>query len=66
MNTINVSVRRKSAAKNFSVEIDAEAFERMAALFGFFNPDFLKSIRIAEKEYRAGKVRKIRSLSELK
>lgn len=66
MNTINISVREKSATKNFSVEIDAKAFERMVALFGFFNPDFLKSIRTAERDYRAGKVRRIRSLSEIK
>lgn len=66
MNTINISVREKSATKNFSVEIDAKAFERMAALFGFFNPDFIKSIKTAEREYRSGKVRRIRSLKELK
>jgi hypothetical protein len=48
------------------VEIDAGQFERLAAQFGFFGDDFLKSIDQAEKDIRAGRVRKIKSLRELR
>ncbi len=51
--------------KNFSVKLDVAAFERMAANFGMFSPDFLKSIDQAEQEYQKGKVRRVRSLNEI-
>lgn len=51
--------------KKFLVEIDAQKLEKLAADFGLFNPDFLKSIEMAEKDYRAGRFKKIKSLKEI-
>lgn len=48
------------------IELDAEKFERLAANFGFFNPEFLKSLERAEKDYQTGKIRKIKSLKDLR
>lgn len=48
------------------VEMDAEKFERLAASLGFFNPEFLKSLDRAEKDYQAGRIKKIKSLKELR
>jgi hypothetical protein len=60
--TINPKTKRR---KNISVELDADKLERLAASLGFFNPDFLDSIDRAEKDYKAGRVKKISSLKEL-
>lgn len=48
------------------VEIDVNQFERLAANFGFFNPEFIESIDRAERDYSAGRARKISSLRELR
>ena len=56
----------KPRAKKISVELDASRFERLAASFGLFNPDFLKSLDRAEKDYQAGRVKKVSSLGELR
>lgn len=48
------------------VEINADRFERLAADFGLFNPDFLESVERAEADVRAGRVRAISSLRELR
>ena len=67
MASLAINIRTKTRlSKKFLVEIDAEKFERLAADLDFFNTDFLKSINRAEKDYRAGKTKKIRSLKELK
>ena len=47
------------------VEFDATRFEKLAADFGFFNPEFIKSLERAETDERLGRVRKIISLKEL-
>ncbi|MBU2579275.1 hypothetical protein KKA09_04150 [Patescibacteria group bacterium] len=46
--------------------MDVEKFEKLAALLGFFNSEFLKSIDQAEKNWKEGKVKKIKSLKELR
>jgi len=46
--------------------MDVEKFERLAADLGFFSPEFLKSLDRAEKDYRAGRFKKIKSLKELR
>ena len=46
--------------------MDAEKLERLAAACGLFSPDFLKSLEQAERDYKAGRVRKIKSLKELR
>jgi len=63
--TLTADVTKRSKGK-IAVEIDANRFERLAAVFGMFNPDFLGSISRAEADYRAGKTRRIRSLKELR
>ena len=47
------------------VELDKIRFERLAASFGFFNPDFLESLDRAEDDYKKGRVRSIKSLKDL-
>ena len=48
------------------MEIDAGRFERLAAVFGMFNPAFLSSVARAESDYRAGRAKRIHSLKELR
>ena len=52
--------------KKFTVEMDFNKLEKLAADLGFFNPAFLDSLDQAEKDYRSGKTKKIFSLSELR
>ena len=56
----------EKAGRKVLVEMDAGKFERLAANLGFFNPDFLKSLDRSEKDYRAGRFCKIKSLKELR
>ncbi len=51
--------------KKIIVEMDAYKFEKMAAIFGLFGKEFIKSLNRAEKDYKAGRVKKIKSLKEL-
>ena len=48
------------------IEMDADRFEKLAADFGFFSKDFLQSLEQAEKDVKAGRVRKIQSLKDLR
>lgn len=52
--------------RRVSIELDVDKFERLAASFGFFSPEFLRSLKRAEKDYRAGRIRKIKSLRDLR
>jgi len=67
MASLNVSVKTqpKQTIKNFIIELNAHRFERLAAHFGFFSPKFIDSLDAAEKDYRAGRVKKIKSLKNL-
>ena len=40
--------------------MNADEFEKLAAKFGFFNPEFLESIDKVEREYKAGKGKRVR------
>ncbi len=53
---------RSTKNKKLVLELDADRLERLAAAFGFFNPDFLASVARAEADYRAGRTHRIRSL----
>ena len=67
MNTLAIKIKTNSKQPDkFLIELDAEKFERLAANFGFFNPDFLESLNRAEKDYSSGRIKKINSLKELK
>ncbi|MFH0856391.1 MAG: hypothetical protein V1860_00640, partial [bacterium] len=56
----------KKKTKKILLELDAEKFERLAANFGFFNYDFIKSLHKAEQDYKLGNVKKINSLKDLR
>ncbi|HLD38105.1 MAG TPA: DUF2683 family protein [Candidatus Nanoarchaeia archaeon] len=47
------------------VEFDIGQFERLATALGMFNPDFIKRLNKAEKDIKAGRIRKIKSLRDL-
>lgn len=67
MSSLTLTIKKDNGRKQkILVEIDAGQFERLAAQFGFFGDDFLKSIDQAEKDIRAGRIRKIKSLRELR
>ena len=48
------------------VEMDADQFEKLAANFGFFSKEFLRSLERAEKDVKAGRIRKVQSLKQLR
>lgn len=67
MASLTITVKsRTNHPKKILVEMDAEKFERLAANLGFFSPEFLESIEQAEKDYQAGRIKKIKSLKELR
>jgi hypothetical protein len=55
-----------AGSRKIRIEVDADKFERLAADFGLFNPDFLRSLDQAEKDARTGRIKKIASLRDLK
>ena len=62
--TVSSPVRARGR-RILRIEVNADRFERLAADFGLFNPDFLESVERAEADARAGRVREISSLREL-
>ena len=65
MNTLSMTIEKKDA-QDITIKMDANKFERLAANFGFFNPDFLKSLSRAEKDFKVGRFQKIKSLRDLR
>ena len=63
--SISLTVKKSSKSRKVTVEMDADRLERLAASFGFLNPDFIKSLDRAEGDYRASRYHKIRSLRDL-
>jgi len=64
---MNITIKNgKNRRQKATIKLDADKFEKLAALFGMFNPDFLKSLARAEKDIKAGRVREIKSLKELR
>ena len=67
MVSLNITIKeKKNRFHKAIVELDADKFEKLAALLGFFNPYFLKSLDRAEKDYKAGRVTKMKSLKDLR
>lgn len=64
MASLELTIKKKN--HRVLIEMDADRFEKLAADFGFFSKDFLKSLEQAEKDVKAGRVRKIQSLKELR
>ena len=48
------------------VEMDADRFEKLAADFGLFSEDFLNSLGRAERDVKAGRLTKIKSLKQFR
>ena len=46
-------------------EFDMDRFERIAAALGMFSDEFLASMDRAEKDIKAGRVHKLKSLADL-
>ena len=66
MASLTLNIAPCKTSKKIVIELDANKFEKLAAYFGFFNSEFLASLSRAEKDYTSGKVRKIKSLKELR
>lgn len=67
MVSLNVTIKEKNNKFHKAVvEFDADKFEKLASVFGFYSSEFLKSVARAEKDIRAGRVREIKSLKELR
>jgi len=64
--TITIKPQEVNHPKRMLVEMDVEKLEKLASALGFFNPEFLKSLDRAEKDYKAGRIKKIKSLKELR
>ncbi len=66
MTSLTITIKPRKKEKKIIIEMDLDKFERLAASLGFFNPEFLKSLKKAEKDYKAGRIKKIKSLKELR
>ncbi len=67
MASLTVTIKpQTNHGQKFLVEMDLEKFERLAANLGFFSAAFLRSLDKAEKDFKNGKVKKIKSLKELR
>ena len=64
MNKLAVEIEKRKT--KIWVELDADKLERLANVLGFYNPDFLQSVERAERDYSAGKTKKITSLRALR
>lgn len=64
MASLEITIKKRKG--RVLIDVDAERFEKLAADFGFFSNDFLKSLERAEKDMKAGRIRKIQSLKELR
>ncbi|OGZ78194.1 MAG: hypothetical protein A2528_03840 [Candidatus Staskawiczbacteria bacterium RIFOXYD2_FULL_37_9] len=65
MVSLNIIIKQGKKSHKKMVEFDVDQFERLAAAFGMFNPDFIKRLDKAEKDVKAGRIRKINSLKDL-
>jgi len=66
MASLTITIKPYKKEKKIIIEMDLDKFERLAASLGFFNREFLKSLRKAERDYKAGRIKKIKSLKELR
>ena len=67
MSSLTITIKPKiNNTRKVLVEMDAEKLERFAADFGFFSQEFLKSLDRAEKDYKKGRVQKIKNLKQLR
>jgi len=57
---------KPNSGKKCRVEINLDQWEKLADVFGLYNPTFLKTLNKSLKESKQGKVRKIKSLREFR
>lgn len=60
-----ITILPQSRSRKVRVEINLDQWERLADIFGFYQPEFLKTIKQSLKESHEGRVRKIASLRDL-
>lgn len=65
MNTTAMKFKITQKPKTVLVEFSAAQFERVAAAFGMFNPEFLESLARSEGDYKKGRVYKFETLKDL-
>ena len=66
MNMLSVAVKKQNKGRKILIEMDAKRLEKLASLFGFFNPEFIKSLQRAEKDFKSKRIKKVSSLSQLR
>lgn len=66
MKTATLTISRAPSPRKLRIEIDVEQWERIADALGLYQPRFLKSLKQSEREIREGKIRKLRSLKDLR
>jgi len=67
MVSLNIIIKQdKKRPRKTVVEFDTDKFEKLAAVFGLFNPEFLKDLDESEKDYKEGRVKRLRSLKDLR
>ncbi len=66
MRMATITIEKKPNSKQFTVKMDAEKFERLAANLGFFNADFLDSVARSEREIDTGKTKRLQGLRKLR
>lgn len=62
---ITVEKKQKKSAK-YVVEFNALSLERLAAACGWYHPEFVTSIERAERDIKAGRVKRLRSFRDLR
>lgn len=68
MVSLNLTIKQGRGKKRYKkiVEFNIEEFERLAGALGMFNPDFLKSLKESEKDFKEGRYSKLKSLKDLR
>lgn len=67
MASLNITIKQKNnRSRKMVIEFDADKFERFAANFGFFNPEFLRDLEESERDFKEGRFHKIKSLKDLR
>ncbi|MBI3631769.1 MAG: hypothetical protein HY219_02795 [Candidatus Staskawiczbacteria bacterium] len=64
--TLTIAIQPNPAKSKVTIEMDALSFERVAANFKLFNKEFIESLERAEKQITTKKLKKLRSLSDLR
>lgn len=64
--TFELQKKRVGRKRSVTLTFDANRFERLAEVFGLYNPEFLESLDRAEVDSRAGRLRKIKSFKDLR